>query len=317
MILAATGNRQERPVRLSQGRARHEIRVWLDRDLYDRVLREAAARGTTTSNCVREALDEYFVLKQQAALALGVGSGEGDQPERPGGVSRTRSSTRSSSVWSARSAAPRSTWMVSRRDPTARVHGRSGVPRPRRKASRGSRRAAREPDRSRGRGRDALAGGGRSALPRGRSRLGDDRGSAAATRFDGSRRDRAGPCSAAAHTRGDRHGLTARRWQCEESASTWSIQRDRATGAMDPAGRPGTPAARRRVPQPTSCPSRVSRAKGREPQIHRQRNLQLPQITHARVQTVRFRGLQPRSVAIRKALWLVSRSPRNRTLPAL
>ena len=77
-------DRQERPVRLSQGRARHEIRVWLGRDLYDRVLREAAARGTTTSNCVREALDEYFVLKQQAALALGVGAGEGDQPEATG-----------------------------------------------------------------------------------------------------------------------------------------------------------------------------------------------------------------------------------------
>jgi hypothetical protein len=75
---------QDRPLRLAPARARHEIRVWLGRDLYDRVLREAAARGTTTSHCVRECLDEYFVLKQQAALALGIGSGGGRAPHAAG-----------------------------------------------------------------------------------------------------------------------------------------------------------------------------------------------------------------------------------------
>jgi hypothetical protein len=77
-------DRTDRPLRLAPARARHEIRVWLGRDLYDRVLREAAARGTTTSQCVRECLDEYFLLKQQAALALGVGAEGADAPQAAG-----------------------------------------------------------------------------------------------------------------------------------------------------------------------------------------------------------------------------------------
>jgi hypothetical protein len=75
---------EDRPLRLAPARARHEIRVWLGRDLYDRVLREAAARGTTTSHCVRECLDEYFVLKQQAAVALGIASDGGHAPQAAG-----------------------------------------------------------------------------------------------------------------------------------------------------------------------------------------------------------------------------------------
>ena len=57
--------------------ARHEVRVWLSRDTYDRVAREASARRGTLSQSVRECLEEYFLLKQEIASALTPSPGEG------------------------------------------------------------------------------------------------------------------------------------------------------------------------------------------------------------------------------------------------
>ena len=50
------------------GNARHELRAWMDREGYERLLREAAARDLSTSKCVRECLHEYFSLKDMMSL---------------------------------------------------------------------------------------------------------------------------------------------------------------------------------------------------------------------------------------------------------
>ncbi|HXZ24445.1 MAG TPA: hypothetical protein VEH08_06885 [Methanomassiliicoccales archaeon] len=50
------------------GNARSELRSWMDREGYERLLREAAARDLSASKCVRECLREYFALKDTMAL---------------------------------------------------------------------------------------------------------------------------------------------------------------------------------------------------------------------------------------------------------
>jgi hypothetical protein len=45
--------------------ARLELRVWLDSALYERILLESAARGGSASKAVREAMREYFALKDE------------------------------------------------------------------------------------------------------------------------------------------------------------------------------------------------------------------------------------------------------------
>ncbi|HME69048.1 MAG TPA: hypothetical protein VKM54_04180 [Myxococcota bacterium] len=45
--------------------ARIELRVWFDSALYERILLETAARGGSASKAVREAMREYFALKDQ------------------------------------------------------------------------------------------------------------------------------------------------------------------------------------------------------------------------------------------------------------
>jgi hypothetical protein len=45
--------------------ARIELRVWFDRALYERILLETAARGGSASKAVREAMREYFALKDE------------------------------------------------------------------------------------------------------------------------------------------------------------------------------------------------------------------------------------------------------------
>jgi len=45
--------------------ARIELRVWLDSTLYERILLESAARGGSASKAVRDAMREYFALKDE------------------------------------------------------------------------------------------------------------------------------------------------------------------------------------------------------------------------------------------------------------
>ena len=59
--------RPGRPLK-RHGNARSELRSWMDREGYERLLREAAARDLTASKCVRECLREYFALKDTMAL---------------------------------------------------------------------------------------------------------------------------------------------------------------------------------------------------------------------------------------------------------
>ena len=50
--------------------ARIELRVWLDAALYERILLETAARGGSASKAVREAMREYFALKDELIPAI-------------------------------------------------------------------------------------------------------------------------------------------------------------------------------------------------------------------------------------------------------
>jgi hypothetical protein len=63
------------------GPAQVELRVWLDFALHERILVEAGARGGSASKAVREAMREYFALKDGLTSALGTKSaGETSSP---------------------------------------------------------------------------------------------------------------------------------------------------------------------------------------------------------------------------------------------
>lgn len=57
------GPKSRRPT--TRRAARIELRVWLDSTLYERILLESAARGGSASKAVREAMREYFALKDE------------------------------------------------------------------------------------------------------------------------------------------------------------------------------------------------------------------------------------------------------------
>jgi hypothetical protein len=69
--------------------ARIELRVWLDAALYERILLETAARGGSASKAVREAMREYFALKDELIPVISRGSSNGSsapdevQPHSP------------------------------------------------------------------------------------------------------------------------------------------------------------------------------------------------------------------------------------------
>jgi hypothetical protein len=47
-----------------------ELRIWLGRELYERVSREAAIRGISLSAVVRTCLQEYFALRDELASSI-------------------------------------------------------------------------------------------------------------------------------------------------------------------------------------------------------------------------------------------------------
>ena len=65
--------------------ARRELRVWLDSVLYERILLEAAARGGSASGAVREALRQYFALKDDLipVIRRGTANESSFTPEQP------------------------------------------------------------------------------------------------------------------------------------------------------------------------------------------------------------------------------------------
>jgi hypothetical protein len=66
---------------MRRARARHEIRSYAGAELYGRLLREAAARGMTLSECVRRELEELYTLRDELGDALRI-AGEDRAPAR-------------------------------------------------------------------------------------------------------------------------------------------------------------------------------------------------------------------------------------------
>ena len=51
-------------------RYRHELRVYVSADLYERLVREAASRRITVSECVRTDLKEFYAIKDELMAPL-------------------------------------------------------------------------------------------------------------------------------------------------------------------------------------------------------------------------------------------------------
>jgi len=62
---------------MKRPRLRHEIRSFAGAELYGRLLREAAARGMTVSECVRRELEELYAFRDELGDALRIASDDG------------------------------------------------------------------------------------------------------------------------------------------------------------------------------------------------------------------------------------------------
>jgi hypothetical protein len=62
---------------MKRPRVRHEIRSFAGAELYGRLLREAAARGMTVSECVRRELEELYAFRDELGDALRITSDDG------------------------------------------------------------------------------------------------------------------------------------------------------------------------------------------------------------------------------------------------
>lgn len=66
---------------MKRKRVRHEIRSYAGAELYSRLLREAAARGQTLSECVRRELEELYAFRDELGDSLRI-AGEDGAPSR-------------------------------------------------------------------------------------------------------------------------------------------------------------------------------------------------------------------------------------------
>jgi hypothetical protein len=62
---------------MKRPRVRHEIRSMAGAELYGRLLREAAARGLTVSECVRRELEELYAFRDELGDALRIAGADG------------------------------------------------------------------------------------------------------------------------------------------------------------------------------------------------------------------------------------------------
>jgi hypothetical protein len=63
-------------------RFRHEVRAYVGHEVYARLLREAAARGITVSQVIRNDLAEYYAIRDELAAPLEVQPGSNEEPAR-------------------------------------------------------------------------------------------------------------------------------------------------------------------------------------------------------------------------------------------
>ena len=63
-------------------RYQHELRAYVGADLYERLVREAASRRITVSECVRADLREFYAIKDELMAPLEVRGGGGEVRRR-------------------------------------------------------------------------------------------------------------------------------------------------------------------------------------------------------------------------------------------
>jgi len=55
----------------------HQLRTYLEAELYERVLREAAVQRQSVSECIHDALEELYAIRDELSRPLEMSSGEG------------------------------------------------------------------------------------------------------------------------------------------------------------------------------------------------------------------------------------------------
>ena len=61
----------------ARARRPHQVRTYLEADLYERVLREAAVQRQSVSECIHDALEELYAIRDELSRPLELSPGEG------------------------------------------------------------------------------------------------------------------------------------------------------------------------------------------------------------------------------------------------
>jgi hypothetical protein len=80
MELRSSGTSLAMPRDVRQRRSQFELRCYAGRDLYERVLREAAARRVSVSECVRSDLSAYYAIQDELAGIVAVDQSPAARP---------------------------------------------------------------------------------------------------------------------------------------------------------------------------------------------------------------------------------------------
>jgi len=60
----------------------HQVRAYLETELYERVLREAGVQRQSVSECIHEALEELYAIRDELSRPLETSTAEGTEPGR-------------------------------------------------------------------------------------------------------------------------------------------------------------------------------------------------------------------------------------------
>jgi hypothetical protein len=68
---------------MARGRRRqYEVRSYVSRELYDRLLREATVRHLNVSQCIRADLEDFYAIRDELTVAVGARAAEGTPGRR-------------------------------------------------------------------------------------------------------------------------------------------------------------------------------------------------------------------------------------------
>lgn len=60
----------------------HQVRTYLEAELYEQVLREAAVQRQSVSECIHDALEELYAIRDELSRPLKMSSGRAREPGR-------------------------------------------------------------------------------------------------------------------------------------------------------------------------------------------------------------------------------------------